>query len=113
MRVGARASKGCLTFSVQDEGCGMSQEEAERIFAKYSSHTGGRGLGLALSKRLPERLGGELGVESAPGEGSTFWVVLPFETVPEPVGAATAAAGVPSAPPASRPRTCSRSTGSR
>lgn len=67
--------------SVSDSGIGISKEDGERIFEKFyqadSSHSAeGNGLGLPLVKRVVDILGGEINVESAPGEGSTFSVLL-------------------------------------
>lgn len=74
--------KQCVVVSVTDHGCGMTPEVQARIFEKFyqadSSHKAqGNGLGLSLVKRIVELSDGVIEVASAPGEGSTFRVILP------------------------------------
>lgn len=75
-----------LELSVQDSGIGIDPAVLPAVFGAFtqadSSTTrryGGTGLGLSISKGLVELLGGEIGADSEPGKGSTFWVRLPFE----------------------------------
>jgi signal transduction histidine kinase len=75
---------GRARFWVKDNGKGMTPEERERLFTVFSrlaQHKGteGHGLGLSIVHNIATRLGGEVGVESKPGEGSTFYFVLPVQ----------------------------------
>jgi signal transduction histidine kinase len=82
--VGCAANEGQIWVTVTDTGIGMTPEVQERIFEKFyrsrearSVEAQGLGLGLALVQELVEAHGGWVQVESAPGQGSTFRVVLP------------------------------------
>ena len=93
------ASEGPDAFriSVHDTGIGISPDDLPRLFVEFQQmDTGsgrghdGTGLGLALTKRIAEALGGHVGVHSAEGTGSTFWLVLPraLRPAPQPAQAA-------------------------
>ncbi len=85
----APAAEGLVRITVRDTGPGIPPEKLGRLFTPFdrlgAEQTGieGTGLGLALSKRLVEAMGGALGVESVPGQGSAFWVELPGADGPE------------------------------
>ncbi|WP_181308465.1 PAS domain S-box protein [Rufibacter sp. XAAS-G3-1] len=82
-RVGGEKQAHRLMFRIKDSGIGICEEDIQLLFTNFtqldnsSSKTfGGTGLGLAISKQLAELLGGEIGVESEPGKGSTFWFTI-------------------------------------
>ena len=79
------AAPGMIAIAVRDTGIGISPEDQARIFLEFEQaeggstrRFGGTGLGLTISKRIVERMGGTIAVESAPGAGSTFRVNLPL-----------------------------------
>lgn len=76
-----------VRFAVSDTGCGINPEVQTRLFqpfvqadASTKRAFGGTGLGLSICKRFVELLGGQIGLTSEEGKGSTFWMQLPFQT---------------------------------
>jgi signal transduction histidine kinase len=76
-----RQADGMIRFWVRDGGPGISPEQQVRLFQPFEQvnkiRAKGHGLGLSIVRRIIEKLGGKVGVESAVGQGSTFWFTLP------------------------------------
>ena len=84
MALDEATARGWLVFEVQDSGIGMSAEQILQLFQAFTQADasttrkfGGTGLGLALTRRFCQMMGGDVNVHSAPGEGSTFTIHLP------------------------------------
>ena len=96
MRVGRRMRQptqppGTLTyyFEIEDTGVGIPADKQELIFSPFvqvssenNKKTEGAGLGLTIAKRIVEALGGQIGVRSTLGSGSTFWIEIPLRQLP-------------------------------
>jgi CheY-like chemotaxis protein len=87
IRVKMSYGQSALHFEIKDSGIGIAPENLEKLFIPFTQaeastvrQYGGAGLGLSLSKNLCALMGGDLGVESTPGEGSTFWFSVTLET---------------------------------
>ena len=85
-RLETAAEAATLRFEVRDTGCGIEPEKQQLIFDPFSQADnsmtrkfGGTGLGLAISRQFCELMGGRIGVQSAPGRGSTFGFTLRFQ----------------------------------
>ena len=84
-----------LKFSVRDTGIGIPADAQKRIFDSFTQaeqgttrRFGGTGLGTTIAKQLVELMGGSIGLESAVGLGTTFWIEIDFDKQPEQAGAA-------------------------
>lgn len=82
--------KNRLRFSIQDSGIGIEPELQQKIFDRFTQadesitrRFGGTGLGLSICRQLSQEMGGQIGVESTLGEGSTFWVEVKLKVAQE------------------------------
>jgi PAS domain S-box-containing protein len=86
IRVSAHRENGSVRFSVSDKGPGIAAEKVPHLFQRYyrvdsqGAQFSGLGLGLYISSEIVKRHGGEIGVDTEPGKGSTFWFTIPSES---------------------------------
>ena len=92
LRIAVKKQGDCALVAVSDNGHGIAPEDQERLFTRFyrvdnsmTREVGGTGLGLSIVKQLIELQGGEVGVQSIPGVGSTFTFTVPLAAAPETV----------------------------
>jgi signal transduction histidine kinase len=90
IRISCRHEGNLARIEIADNGIGIGPEAVNRIFEPFRrehAHYDGTGIGLAIVQRVVEQLGGRVGVESDPGQGSRFWVELKLTALGAPAAA--------------------------
>ncbi|WP_320055573.1 bacteriohemerythrin [Desulfuromonas thiophila] len=94
LRIAQNATQMLVRFEVQDSGIGIDQETRQRLFDRFAQANsttattyGGSGLGLSLTRQLARLMGGDAGVDSTPGIGSTFWFTARLGRIQRETGA--------------------------
>jgi PAS domain S-box-containing protein len=105
-----RAQAGTVWMAVHDSGAGIPASQQQRLFQPFErlgaaqTTIEGTGIGLALCRGLVQAMGGQLGVNSSEGVGSSFWLQLPVAELSGPAAAPTASTALADVLPAARPR---------
>lgn len=105
INLGYELQNDMLRFYVSDTGCGISKDKQKDVFnrfVKLNDFKQGFGLGLTICKSIVNDLGGEIGVESEEGKGSTFWFTIPYIPVEKAVKADTPVVHVKAGNPSSK-----------
>lgn len=85
IKLGYRKENNGLYIYCEDTGAGIPADKCDKIFGRFvklNDYIQGAGLGLSICKAIAEKCGGNIGVESEVGKGSTFWIWIPLEKIP-------------------------------